>query len=78
MITLKFFAKAFIILFFVALSPAIFMALGNALSKLRLSTLKLAGVAGKWCKTKKEDRVCKFCDLNEIDDETQFLLQCRN
>ena len=50
----------------------------NALSKLRLSSFKLTIVTGKWFKTKKEERICKFCDLNEVEDETHFLLQCRN
>ena len=27
---------------------------------------------------KEEERIFKFCDLNEIGDETHFLLQCRN
>ena len=27
---------------------------------------------------KKEEQICKFSDLNEVEDETQFLLQCRN
>ena len=35
------------------------MEIRNALSKLRL-------VTGKWFKTKKEERICKFCDLNEV------------
>ena len=39
---------------------------------------KLAIVTGKWFKTKKEERTCKFCDLNEVEDETHLLLHCRN
>ena len=35
-------------------------------------------MTGKWFKTKKEERISKFCDLNEVEDETHFLLQCRN
>ena len=35
-------------------------------------------MTGKWFKTKKEERICKFCDLNKVEDETHFLLQCRN
>ena len=27
---------------------------------------------------KKGERLCTFCDLNEVEDETHFLLQCRN
>ena len=52
----------------------------NALSKLRLSSFKLAIVTGKRFKTKEEERIYKFCDLNEAEDEdeTHFLLQCQN
>ena len=28
-------------------------------------------VTGKWFK-KKEERICKFCDLVEVEDETSF------
>ena len=52
------------------------MEIRNALSKLRLSSFKLVILAGKWFKTKKEERIYKFCDLNEVEDETHFLLQC--
>ena len=48
------------------------------LSKLRLSSFKLAIVTEKWFKSKKEERTCKFCDLNEVEDETHFLLQSQN
>ena len=54
------------------------MKMRNALSKLRLFSFKLAIVTGKCLKTKKEKRICKFCDLSEVEDETHFLLQCRN
>ena len=54
------------------------MEVRNGLSKLRLSSFKLPTVIGKWFKTKKEGRICKFWDLNEVDDETYLLLQCRN
>ena len=53
------------------------MEIRDALSKLRLSSSKLAIVTGKWFKTKKKG-ICKFCDLNEVEDETHFLLKCRN
>ena len=46
------------------------MEIKTALSKLRLSSFKLAIVTGKWFKTKKEERICKFCNLNEVEDET--------
>ena len=46
----------------------------NVLSKLNLSSLKLVNVTGKWYKTKKEERICKFCDSTEVEDETHFLI----
>ena len=46
------------------------MEIRNALSKLTLSSFKLAVVTGKPFKTKEEERIRKFCDLNEIEDET--------
>ena len=45
------------------------MEIRNGLSKLRLSSFKLAFVTGKWFKTKKK-KTCKFCDLNEVEGET--------
>ena len=50
------------------------MEVRNALSKLRVSSFKLAIVTEKWFKTKKEERICTFCDLKEVEDETHFLL----
>ena len=50
------------------------MEVRNALSKLRVSSFKLAIVTEKWFKTKKEERIYTFCDLNEVEDETHFLL----
>ena len=54
-----------------------YLGLGNmeirkALSKLRLSSSKLAIATGKWFKTKKRKRIYNFCDLNEVEDETHF------
>ena len=54
------------------------MKIRNALSKLRLASCKLATVTGKWFKTKKEERICKVCNLNKVEDDNYFLLQCRN
>ena len=50
----------------------------NALSKLRLLSLKHTFVTGKWFKIKKEERICKFLDSNKIEDEFHFLLQYQN
>ena len=54
------------------------MEIRNPLSKLRLSSFKFAIMTGKWFKTKKEERICKFCDLSEVENKTHFFLQCRN
>ena len=50
--------------------------LRKALSQLRLSSLKLAILTGKWYNIKKEERKCKFCDSNEIEDEFHFIFHC--
>ena len=50
----------------------------TALTKLRLSSYKLAVVTGKWHKIKVEDRKCQFCNSNEIEDEFHLLIQCSN
>ena len=50
----------------------------TALTKLRLSSYKLAIVTGKWHKIKVEDRKCQFCNSNEIEDEFHLLFQCSN
>ena len=50
----------------------------NSLSKLRLSSNKLAVVTGKWYKINKEKRLCNFCNLNAIKDEFHFLIDCPN
>ena len=44
----------------------------NVISKLRLSSNKLAVVTGKWYKIKKENRLCNFYNLNAIEDEFHF------
>ena len=46
----------------------------SAISKLRLSSNKLAVVTGKWCKIKKENRLCKFCNLNAKEEIFHFLI----
>ena len=44
----------------------------NALLKLRLPSYKLSIVTGKWFKMKQEEPICKFCDLEEVEDEISF------
>ena len=48
------------------------MEIRNALSKIRLFSFKPDIVTGKWLKIKKEERICKFCDLEEVEDEISF------
>ena len=45
---------------------------------LRLSSHKLAIVTGKWYKIEKELRLCNLCNLDAIEDEFHFLLNCDN
>ena len=35
-------------------------------------------MTGKWFKTKKREQICKFYDLNEVEDKTHYLLYYRN
>ena len=49
------------------------MEITNTLSKLRLSSFKIAMVTGKWFKKKKEEeRICKLICIVEVEDETSF------
>ena len=43
-----------------------------------MPSLKLAIITRKQHKAKREEIICKFCDLNEVEDEFHFLLQCSN
>ena len=44
----------------------------------RLLSNKLAVVTGNWYKIKKENRLCNFCNLNVIENDFYFLIDCRN
>ena len=33
---------------------------------------------GRWQNIKRENRLCKNCNLNKIETETHFLLECHN
>ena len=50
----------------------------TALARLRMSSHTLAIETGRHSKPKiaKENRLCKNCDLNEVEDEQHFLLRC--
>ena len=42
-----------------------------------LSSNKLAAVIGKWCKLKSK-RLDTFCNLNAIENDCYFLIDCEN
>ena len=49
------------------------------LTKLRISAHKLRIETGRYAKPNKileEDRISLFCDLNKIEDEHHFMLEC--
>ena len=48
------------------------------LSKFRSCNLPLAIETGRYTKPKTplQDRICKFCSMNSIEDETHFLIDC--
>ena len=48
----------------------------KAISKLRLSSHKLAIVTGKWYKIEKSQRICKLCDLDKIENEFHVIFDC--
>ena len=52
--------------------------LRQALCKLRLSDNKLPIEIGRLRNITLKDRICKYCDVNEIGDEYHFLINCKN
>ena len=48
-----------------------------AVAKLRTSIHKLEIETGRWNKTPREERICKQCILNKIEDEKHFLFECQ-
>ena len=50
----------------------------TAVARLRMSAHRLAIETGRHVKSKicKEERICKNCDLEEVEDESHFLLKC--
>lgn len=47
-----------------------------ALTKLRISAHRLEIENGRYCKKSIEDRLCKKCDQNQIEDEVHFICDC--
>ena len=50
----------------------------TAVARLRMSAHRLAIETGRHLRPKicKEERICKNCDLEEVEDESHFLLKC--
>ena len=49
----------------------------RAISKLRLSNHPLRIETGRYYKELVEERICLFCDLNHVETEKHFLLDCK-
>ena len=51
----------------------------SAFCKLRVSAHKLMIERGRYCSPKipVEDRICKLCDSNEVEDEFHFIMNCK-
>ena len=48
----------------------------TALSRFRLSSHDLAIESGRYDDTPRSDRLCKFCNLNVVENKYHFLLVC--
>ena len=49
----------------------------RAISKLRASSHRLAIETGRWNKIPRDQRICKNCILNKIEDENHLLFECQ-
>ena len=49
----------------------------RALTKLRTSSHRLAIETGRWVNAKREERTCKQCNENKIEDENHLLFDCK-
>jgi len=48
----------------------------TTITKLRLSCHKLRVETGRHNRTPLEQRICQFCNMNKVEDEAHFLLDC--
>ena len=48
----------------------------RVLAKLRGGTAALMIETGRWCGLKREERSCRQCTVEEVEDEKHFLLRC--
>ena len=50
---------------------------GKQLTQFRMSCHTLRIESGRYNKTSQEQRLCEYCDSNEIEDECHFSLKCK-
>ena len=50
--------------------------LRRAITKLRISSHRLKIETGRYLKLEVNKKLCNKCDLNKIEDEIHFLLEC--
>jgi hypothetical protein len=48
------------------------------LCRMRISDHFLEIERGRCTRIKKENRICKFCDLKEVEDEFHVFFRCKN
>jgi hypothetical protein len=48
----------------------------NAIRDIRMSTHKLQIETGRYINVQKEHRICKVCQMNKIETEEHFILEC--
>ena len=48
----------------------------KAISELRMSAYKLKIEKGRYVNINRNERICRNCDLGEIEDEKHFILKC--
>ena len=49
----------------------------RAITKIRTSSHKLEIETGRWNNVNRDLRICKNCNLHEVENETHFLFECR-
>ena len=50
----------------------------SAVFGLRCGTNRLRIETGRWKREKEEERICKFCDSGEVENEIHFVVTCEN
>ena len=49
----------------------------RAITKIRTSSHKLEIETGRWNNVNRDLRICKNCNIHEVENETHFLFECR-